>query len=263
LSLTVHDTTVVKGYARHFGAEVEKAHRMASLPSGDSFRVPAVLAVDEQRRSITYQRLALDRPLADVYVSALRASDFTPRDLLPFERVGAALADIHTNLPTDDCVPWEPSSVVWDVIQPSPRLDDDGMVALHCDYGFANIFFDRDTTVPQIIDPSPNFATTFHPLTVGPPYVDLGQLFSSLDGRVPVRRWIGLRWERVAVIKAAVCRGYSERSGVVADMVTANRYAYAASRCWFVHRYGRGLRTRLAMYCLYGKNRSQRDGGTV
>ena len=248
--------TFVKHYHHFFDAEVKKACRTFKLSGEGAFRAPEVKWFDSNASVIGYERLNLETPLSQLYISCLRGSEMSQADLLPFRMVGEALVDIHHGLVRKGVVEWSMPSLFRDVLDLRGEKESNycglPQVTFHCDYGFTNIWYDLDACVPMIIDPSPNLTTSFHPLAFGTPYLDIGHLFSSLDGRVPLWSWLGLHWGRVPRIKEEVLAGYNSKAEIKLSMSTANSFGAAVSSSWYIRKYGNGLRARAANYVLYG-----------
>jgi hypothetical protein len=99
-----------------------------------------------------------------------------------------------------------------------------------------NVFECEDQKL-GILDPCPNFGTTFDEWEIGPIYIDIGKMLSCLEGQVPFgdRARIPSK-EVIWMLQSRFLEGYCSQ-GVGVDIGLAHAFAYAVSRAQFLKRF--------------------------
>jgi len=188
--------------------EAEKSRRAARIGAASGlFRVPALLAVDEERGVIEFERVRGLSTLLSVII------DDHPDSLNLAGRAGRALAVVHRDLrlPTD-----------MRRTLPSPWMDrGDDEVFLHGDYTSSNVCIDRQTGELVIVDWSAAPAVGRRP-TLGPPYFDVAFFVRHLMMNVPWRRT--LSWPGAQVCDQFVGE-YIGESGAAFDLDAWKEYS--------------------------------------
>jgi streptomycin 6-kinase len=201
------------------------------------FLAPRVLDVRPDR--VLLERMRDMQSLRELYV----AGDSAALDAV-VARAGEILALLHDNLPKADGIDWSPPPGFLDLAQRYLGRPVDMFAlpraTLHGDYSFANVLVTRQP--PQsvvIIDPCPNFGSTFDEWTVAPVYIDVGKMLACLEGQIPIRRQHRRRSSaRIAELQDKFIHAY-EGSGRILDSDIAHAFAYAVASAQFYRRYGR------------------------
>jgi hypothetical protein len=116
-------------------------------------------------------------------------------------------------------------------------------VHLHCDYGFANVFFSVNANKIVVLDPCANNASTRGDFLIGPRYLDLGKFLAGIDGQAGLKGFIrrpplDLR----EAYRTSFLRGYQESAAVTVNMNLANAFCRATSLAQFRSRFTFGAR---------------------
>jgi len=158
-------------------------------------------------------------------------------------RAGEVLARLHANLPRVEGVVWSPSPrFVADLRRyDSCEIDISALPnsTLHGDFSFANVFIGKSHSDQiVVIDPCPNFGSTFDEWAVAPVYVDIGKMLACLEGQVSLR-YLHRRpsTARVEQLKDCFLTAY-EGSGPKLDRYVANAFAFAVASAQFHRRFG-------------------------
>ena len=169
-------------------------------------------------------------------------------------KTGEILASLHTRLSSTEAVRWTPpTGFMRDVCRYSTQEIDYAQLphsTLHGDYSFANVFVlanSVDTIV--IIDPCPNFASTFEYWSLAPVYVDVGKMLACLEGQIPARyQHRRPAAPRVNELQGCFISGY-EQVGNKLNTMVAHSFAFAVVSAQFRRRFGKfGLLHRTALY---------------
>lgn len=165
---------VIKNSNGHSYAEASKLKAYAKHGKGH-YRVPIVIECRRDSDSMTMERVYGYKPLLTSY---LRSAEHRQESLEQFHAAGSALADIHACSSLDEA--W-----VRELLGPFCKQPSPGLVLLHGDFGFSNVFVRSGDPLPLVIDPGPNRVTTLTAVEVGPPIRDLAIMMSCILGRVP------------------------------------------------------------------------------
>jgi len=252
------DTRFFKEFIRDSKIEYAKALVLWELSRTGGFITPRPLLLND--RTIEYERLGYTECLRDGYLRYMKSNAPDEGDLETFFIAGRILARIHLNLVLDNLRRWEPPESFWrsmDKMKCAREFEkfclDSPQAFLHCDYSFANIYINRERCFPRLVlfDPSPNYHTTFYPDSYGSVYVDIGVLFSNINGRVPLVNYPGMKWKRLNSIKRAFLAGYGDVSKSMIDLKWAERFGYAVAESYFRYSSRLALISAASIYCVY------------
>jgi hypothetical protein len=159
------------------------------------------------------------------------------------ENAGESLAKLHANLPRHAAVPWSPPPGFLDdlgrYLPTHGGIGDLPLAILHCDYSFTNVCcVAANADRLAIIDPCPNYGSTFDCWAYAPIYIDIGKMFACLEGQVAARfQHRRPSPARVVELQEIFLVGY-ERFGSKVNVATANAFAFAVAAAQFRKRYG-------------------------
>lgn len=194
---------------------------------------------DTRADHVVLERIRNIISLRDLYLG----SDLDVLDAA-VSRAGEALAGLHRNLPRPGGSVWSPAPrFLADLRRYASREIDVSSLEQttpHGDYSFANVFvIGSDPDRIAVIDPCPNFGSTFDEWAPVPIYVDIGKMLSCLEGQVPARR-LHRRpsHARISDLQERFLASY-ERSGAKLDREVANAFAFAVASAQFHRRFGR------------------------
>jgi hypothetical protein len=152
-------------------------------------------------------------------------------DVSILEKAGQALGHIHA-APIPSIEKYDGTLLVptFDALQATLPKD---FVLLHGDYGFSNVGWSSSRNQVVILDPSPNYFLTNHPLQSGPRYLDLAQFVSCLCGLVGYWSMLRIKWSRVPVAIDSFVRGYESVSGFSVDRKVLLQSANESANTYF------------------------------
>jgi streptomycin 6-kinase len=246
--------STVKVFEHHVekwsSAPVETAGKYSAIQeigARSGFVAPRVLEIKSDR--ILLERLKSITSLRELYLKGEK------RELdVAIKRAGEVLATLHAQLPRDGGRPWvPPARFANDLEKYAGRPIDPSILAsavLHGDYSFANVFVtDGASRDIAIIDPCPNFGSTFDLWTLAPVYIDVGKMLACLEGQVPIRNQLSRPSDgRINELQEIFLSGYA-RLGNDLDLETACAFAFATVSAQFRRRLGvLGAVHRTALY---------------
>ena len=165
-NVTFQEDTVLKTVDPRF-AEVEVRVTQAAYDlarKSELFNVPRILSYDLTAGVIEFERVM-------EYVTLGHLIARTPGNLEVIQRIGKALACIHTQLQLPSCLRI-PVDAKW-------MTSDDDMVPIHGDFNTINVGLDENTNAVTVMDwASASGLDRKH--TVGPVYLDLAHFVYSL-----------------------------------------------------------------------------------
>jgi hypothetical protein len=189
--------------------------------------------------------------LREYYLAYMKGAS---SDLSIFAKAGRALGSMHSSPPPE----------AKNLPDPMPPLMLDSLrhtgaensVMIHGDFGFSNVFWSAEAAQIVLLDASPNYFVSQHPLQVATPYADIGHFVSCLCGLVPARNFLSMRWPRAAYAVRAFLDGYSEVSGFSPDYKTVFKSAHLIADAYFRYRYPLGLRRALSLFWISNRVRT-------
>jgi hypothetical protein len=227
---------VHKWYPHDVVVEFEKAEAMWEVSQNCGFLYPEPVELREEDSIIISRNLSAHEtwfPMRDIYLDYMTGATPTADLLGVFAEAGRVLAAIHENLELPDPVTWVPEPEFRDSLQRGgPGGEGYGAlpsVFLHCDYGFTNVLWSRGSGMIATWDSSRDGYSTFNTGLIGPAYVDLGQFQSCLEGRVALRRYPSIKWDRLGDVRAAFLDAYDEAAGVTVDRDWVRGFGYAVA----------------------------------
>jgi hypothetical protein len=181
-----------------------------------------------------------ERTVKDCYLEYVTARDPRPEtmhDLMA--QAGAVLARIHRRLRIPAREQWQPGDDFRADLERCgfsvESLSANPTVPLHGDFCPQNIGYrmERNRVVPVVIDPSPDFVSTFHPWVHGPAYIDVGLFLSCLEGRVSFRHYPRIKWARIPELKEIFLASYNKCAERPVDPRLAEAVSYCIARRYF------------------------------
>ena len=255
------DAVFRKAYADHeFANELAKALAMQDAAVASHFRVPSVVECDDIKNKIHYEYVSNMVPLRVWFLNALRGKLERTQAEEIFVKVGACLAEMHKRLVLRSYTNWIAPQVMktayyrWYGRELERDLDSTERIILHCDFGFTNVQLVENDLSIVFIDPSPNKFTTFRCDVRGSYLIDFAHMLSCMDGLVRTKDYFQLDWKLAEQLKKALRDNYEKELGIKVDMDLAQRISRLISFCYLKKRFGGGLRLKLAMGLVYGKN---------
>lgn len=165
-------------------------------------------------------------------------------DVSMFEKAGRALGQIHaTPIPSTEGLDSTMPGLKFDALKATLPKD---FVLLHGDFGFSNVGWSSSRNQVVVLDPSPNYFVTNHPLQCGPRYLDLAQFFICLCGLVRFGDLWRIKWSRVPVVIDAFTHGYIEVSGFSVDRKVLFQSAIEFANIYFAYSMKSKFKQRLA-----------------
>ena len=237
-------------------AKYDALHRLAAR---HGFVSPRVLGVG--KASIMLERIADIHSVRDVYLNFNHGIGDADRQQALFRRIGEILALFHREMPVADAQPWMADAFIARRLRRyygrSVDVDRLPRATLHGDFGFSNVFIqgdDLERPTVVILDPCGNGGITRADWLFGPVHIDIGEMLSCLEGRIPFRQQTGLRRDCTQMLQAAFIGGYADVSGMDVDAGVAHAFAYSTAAAQFRFRFGRfGALFTGALYNRYWK----------
>ncbi|MEJ5256497.1 MAG: hypothetical protein WHS89_14220 [Acidimicrobiales bacterium] len=203
--------------------EFLKARAIADLGQRCGFVAPRPLSYQEDSGTILFERVPTPVSLIAVVTGAALDDESVVLALLAVS--GRALGAIHRHLDLDQ-IPQDPlPAQVGRFLQPTlqSRLVEeaiDAPVVGHGDFGTANLYLtsaDPARARVVVLDPFPNFYSSFHAAAWESRYLDLA-LFDTCLVRGSVRSFLTLDAGWVHAMRSAFIGGYREVAGVEVDL---------------------------------------------
>lgn len=241
-NIELHDNTVKKYfYHERFGddvkVELEKALAMEKLCIENGIVIAKYLDIDYENHSITYERLVGYTKLKDQYIEVLNERTSIEEGVELQFLSGKTLGIIHKNLHLPSQNKWQPNKSITQAIvkiennEFSSLFNNTPKAFLHCDYGFANVAYQKEISGGYkivLFDPSPNRYVTTKANEYGTIYVDIGIYFSGLNGRISLKNYKSANWKTLPLLKNAFCEGYTSVTNIEIDQYKAELMAYGA-----------------------------------
>lgn len=261
----IYDNVVVKRYQLDYSIELEKALRMYELFGNYSEIVPRVISNDLSERTITYERIMNIKNLREYYIETMTSDAIDDNELCYFYNIGRSLGVIHNNLKLSSQGSWLATKNVEYCVRELTSVSVEEYLKgtpegfLHCDFGFANVHYvvGEEFPIPVILDPSSNNYSSTLSNNYTSIYVDIGVLFSNLNGRIPLAKYPFCKWNRLQLIKNSFCDGYKNVTAYDIDQSIAEVLGYSFSYSNFRSRYSK-LRSLLQMKILYNDYKGNR-----
>jgi hypothetical protein len=241
----------VEKYTSNPASTARKYAAVHQIAASNGFLAPRVIEIRTDR--ILLERMHAMRSLGAIYLNGTR------REMeAAVGRAGEVLALLHNGLQESGAVTWSPPSGFAEALQRflGRRVDIEDLphASLHGDYSFANVWV---SCAPAqsiiIIDPCPNFCSTFDDWTVGPAYLDIGKMLSCLEGQISAyRQHRRPSPARVNELQQKFLEGYGSL-GRPSDSEMAHAFAFAVSSAQFYRRFGR--LSALHRFALYNRFR--------
>ena len=253
--------TVTKIYECDAELEYEKAMALWAISKNYNFNFPKPLKLDEQKNAIEYEFIQTECSVRSFYLQFMKSAEKDEGVIKIFEECGRILGIIHKELTLSEKHIWHPpinyleamdkmkSKNLCEIIEEVP------CAFLHCDYGFENIEYignERYWSL-ALFDASPNYFATFQANTFGPVYIDLGNFLSALEGLVPIKNYLNMKWERIDDLRNAFLEGYQHSSGIVYNKEIANIFSYATASSYLARKYKCNTLRKLGLMLLYNK----------
>ena len=242
----IHEDKVIKRVPSDVGLVAEKYRALHKISAGADFRAPVVLGIDGKNMTIALERIHDIESSRVAYREFMSAAEPSNHSLKLFERIGKSLAYIHSTLYCDmRCKVWKPSRLFASAVEDygfteSLWPENEPLVQLHGDYGFANVMvrgLDQANPEIVIIDPCSDGYSCAYDWAQGPRYLDLAKMLLSLEGKVPYTYQYCIRNKRVCQLQGAFIKGYEAIYGRNLNLSLCYAYAYALGVCYFSARY--------------------------
>lgn len=225
---------VLKWYPRDVEIEYRKALALWELAVQEGFCAPRPLTVDTARGVIVYAHLGKMRCIREVYLDYMKAPRADQRCLELIGASGQVLAKLHKGLKLADTTEWAGTSMLFrDIEKVGGRNVQEftktcPQACLHTDYGFSNVAVSNQNGTDKLVvfDATANGYSSYSTAEVGPIYVDIGVFLGTLDGRVPLRHYPQMKWNRLREVKEAFLSGYEAAAQRPVDRLWASRFAY-------------------------------------
>jgi hypothetical protein len=252
---------VFKWYRRNVAEEFSKARSLWQVAQQAGFVFPEPIELDEGASVITYRNLHTNGdwdPIRASYLDYMTGSTRNQAAAQVIAEAGRVLGAIHRDLQLSDPEEWVPTPGMRRSLRQAGMVDElawreGSQVFLHGDYGFSNVFWSRETGRIATLDPSPDGYSTFAVGLHGPPYVDLGQFVSCLEGRVPLQFYPRMRWIRLEELREVFLDAYEQESGMSIDRDCVRRFGFAIAAANFADRLPYTIGRRLAQGVLYNR----------
>jgi hypothetical protein len=241
---------VNKRFYSRFKSELLKHQIIEAALSGTDTCFPKAISSDGSAEQGVLKLEFIDNFVSSRHFYLLYAAGAID-DVNLFEKAGNALARIHAAKKPDAGAGKNLSDNA--ILETLEGIEPQDFVLLHGDFGFSNVGYSSSRNQVVILDPSPNYFVTSHPLQMGPRYVDIAQFTSCLCGLVGFGDLWRIKWNRVPRTIEAFVSGYERTSGFRIDrklllestLEFANAYiAYSMNsrimrrlaRAWFASR---------------------------
>lgn len=238
--------TLVKHDMHNLDIELEKSRSLFDASKIYSFLAPKVLSSNRTNQSISFEFIKELSSIRNSYLNYMCTRSPNEEDLNVLAKTGTVLAEIHEGLRIKNPVEWKPGLLFKKAFEKKSHteflsaIDSMPWSIAHCDYGFSNIHFSRNSVGEKelvILDPSANGFVTTNTNLRAPIYVDLANLISCIRGLVPIRFYKSIYWNRVAHVERIIVDKYSMRSGHQINQKYMDGMVYATAKSYFWHTY--------------------------
>lgn len=252
--------TFIKYFDRQYYSSIEKYKQLDNIASPSGFIAPEIIDTNESNRSITFKFIDDLYSTRIPYITHMEYFNKNDNSEL-FYDIGSLLAIIHKELKLPNNEPWAACKVFDTVMSEYYGADyknvlNETMHAnIHCDFGFSNVNYKETNGKIEIIilDPCPNYVTTFHPFAFASVYIDIAGFSACLDGLLPIKYYTKLDWRKLPNLKEAFFSGYEENSNLKIDRHLLGCISFATVHSYFQNRYGYGVRTLAARSLVYNR----------
>jgi hypothetical protein len=253
---------VYKWYSSDVAGEYDKAHALWEVSQDSGFLCPEPVGFIEDESVVIYQNLRSHGDWVSVrsaYLDCMTGSAIDEAGEQAIAEAGRVLGAIHANLHLESAEPWSPTGSFRSSLErvgigrPATLWEDESPVCLHGDFGFSNVLWSKDTGMLATLDASPDGYSTFAAGLLGPPYVDLGQFISCLEGRVPLFWYPRMKWDRLDRLRDTFVLAYEKEAGVAVDRETVRRFGFAIAEANFEDRLSFTIARRMASRTLFNK----------
>lgn len=209
---------------------LEKHRQLVSIGCKAGFRAPVV--VDFTNSRIIFEKLELGDSLSSIYRESLVSNSLEQRSLTYSQSIGHILALLHSNwsLPRK-----QPCEVTDGFEKNVGKLTDQSTlkvcsdrVFLHGDFALNNIF--TDGSVLTVLDPMPNYATSFSIAEYGSRYMDIGMHLNSIHRQIGYRSMLQYSRAHLHSLKDEFVKSYEVTSGLKLDAGFAYAVAFATDK---------------------------------
>ena len=238
--------------------EYEKAGWLYDLSMTEGFVAPRPLNSDVAKGSLGMEYLEDLVPIRTYYLDYLLARNPRRKCLELLTEAGRVLAAIHQRELPKGAACWIASPEFrrdYEESSGSP-LDIDmaavPLVPLHCDYGFSNVCVTSrgQVDVVAVIDPSANGFVTFQSSLIAPPYIDVANFVTCIEGLVPIGCYPRAKWSRLPDLRSAFLQGYLGKGNSLDSRVLRGT-VFATASAYFRRKFGSGLKKKLALLMLF------------
>ncbi len=214
---------VIKVFNKDLELEARKHQQLAQLARLHGFCVPELLAQDDPIGTLAYEYIAQLNSCREQYLDYATRGPDSRRDAWQealFAKIGRVLAIIHRELNLEPQASWQAPPTFDRVVRELAGTDSRELLAqspqatLHGDFGFSNVCTTQQE--PQrlvVIDPSPNFYSSFVCNERASVYLDIGKFSVCLRGLVPRRDFFRLRRSRMEKLSQLFLGGYAQEAG--------------------------------------------------
>ena len=265
----VENNQFVKEFTADVDLEFEKSTCLYELSvTSEYFDAPKPLFIGPSPSQVTYEFMA--EPVDSIresyisFLSSAQGGDIA-EDL--FRTIGRCLAEIHRELRMTTASAWTcPEELCGD--REARAFDElvgtaesSAAVFLHCDFGFSNIFINLARLRAGqgvrlwVIDPSPNYFTTFAVNSKGPAEIDIANLVACMHGLFPLYRQVACDWSRSSILLGQLIAGYEAESAHAVNRALLRSVVELTLQSYMQKRVSNSLMRRLALRLLLSQGR--------
>jgi hypothetical protein len=260
-NISIQDGLLIKKYSGDLITEYNKAYNLWDISKNYNFIAPEPISINHEDNTISYELIQYDESIRDIYIQCMKSKYQLPEESYLLEKTGEILGIIHTNLKLDTKHLWNiPEIYLPDQFNKSYDaeyfLKKYPCAFLHCDFCFTNVYCKKNKNDIQIIilDPSPNYQSTFYADTYGPVYIDIGRFLMHINGTINIKHYPFITWHHLKELKNLFISGYQKITRVNIDEKIANIFSYGEALNYYSIRFNNNkIITYLIMKLLYNK----------
>lgn len=200
----------VKVYPNQIHEELIKHQKIFEISLKNGFLFPKIISFCTSESRIDFELIKNASSLRDLYFENNKKSN-KQNILNLFFQSGKALACIHKELKYEKKRDWNSKNFSCKLKKHEDSLQIPHAI-LHGDYTASNILVTASEEI-VIIDPSPNFHSTFSPFEYAPIYVDIGNFLSGIEGLFPYKKFFIIKKEYIKLCKSSFIKGYESEYG--------------------------------------------------
>lgn len=259
-NISIQDGLFVKKYSGDLITEYNKAYKLWDISKNYNFISPKPVSLNNDNNTINYEIVHFDESIRNIYLQCMKSKYQLPEESYLLEKTGEILGIIHTNLKLDTKHLWNMPKIYL------PNQDNKSYDAeylsknypcafLHGDFCFTNVFYKKIKNDIKIIivDPSPNYQSTFYADTYGPVYIDVGRILMNLNGTVKMQDYPFIKWHHLKEVKNLFISGYQKINGINFNEKIANIFSYGEALNYYSIRFTNKIYTKLIMKILFNK----------